>query len=449
MKLFIFGHPDTLNTVRRYILKNHSDIDFETSETEIAVPGKLEKQIQYAEANFDCVLFTGRTPYDILLSRRVPQKPWTYIKRQASQMLSVLLQASAVNHYDICSFSIDSTSLTTFEPHTLERIFHSISVTPSQQQITQINVDPTEADLVKTLVSAHERAYRDGKAAFCITSVSPVYEQLSAKEIPVFRIDFDENAIENAIVHLRMLHLQHSQNKIEVKMAMIEIYDQAEGSDNAYQQKSSLRSRLEVMEKILELSNSLNGALIEIGNNQFCLVFYEHGSHCDDADDFCSQYVPYLIKYAQQKEVKIHIGIGIHPSPRHCRQYALRALGQARSFKSSSAFLCDNCGQLCGPLHPASQSDQAASAVHYSEQMAWNISKKTGIPVSTIENLLNMKITHNGEFSSHDLALTLGISGRNANRLIVSLEEQHLVEISGKKMYSSGGRPLRIFRIII
>lgn len=444
MKLFLVGFDNTLKIVKKFIMKHYADIQFGMYSTMLDVR-ELTEQIRYAEKEYDGILFTGRTPYDIAIAHMVPEKPWIFIRRQEAQLLRILLEAAVMKKLDIRKISIDQLSLAIFEPNFLEQTLRQIGVKPSELQLYYIDADPAENNLIDSFARKHEELYRSHSVSFCLTSLSSVEKILLQRRVPVLRIPFDENSIDDAIAKLRLLHLQYTQDgQTPVSMAMIEVKNDAETFEGATRHRASLLARMEILDEIFAIGNRMGGALIETGYNQFCLVFYHK------KDNFYFEDVPHLVKAAQQKDVRINIGMGIHENLRQCRQYALRALEACRQAKTGAAFLCDQEGRCLGPLHPASVYEQPTGPILYSDELAQTISVQTGIHAKAIESIFKLNISKkDGEFSSHDFANILGISTRNANRLLMLLEEQNIIQLVGKRTYPGGGRPIRIFHLCL
>ena len=147
MKLFLVGFDSTLKIVKKFIMKHYADIQFGMYSTMLDVR-ELTEQIRYAEKEYDGILFTGRTPYDIAIAHMVPEKPWIFIRRQEAQLLRILLEAAVMKKLDIRKISIDQLSLAIFEPNFLEQTLRQIGIKPSELQLYYIDADPAENNLI-------------------------------------------------------------------------------------------------------------------------------------------------------------------------------------------------------------------------------------------------------------------------------------------------------------
>ncbi len=448
MRLFILGHAYTSEPIHRFILKNHPDIVCEIDSFQVSRLDKMQALLQQADKEFDGVLFSGRTSYDIMLSRMTPHIPWVVVLRRERQLLSALLEASATRRYDIQKVSVDAFSLAPFEPDIMERVYKRIGMKIHNVHIYYVDHRPADKDPFVTLLEEHSRLYEAGTVNFCLTSVSPVYEELQRRGIPALRIRFDEIDIETAITEFRLKHLQLTLDQTEIGIAMIELYEPGEEFGGTYRQRAALRGKLELTDELLALSNRLQGAFIELGGDKFCLLI-QHPAHPKrDKDELLYDRLPQLLRYASQRNVGINIGLSYHSNLNICRQHALKALGAARYAEGSAAFFCDYDGNCHGPLRSATVSWESQRTNSYQDGLASQIAQRTGLPTNTIERLLQIKyIKKNGEFTSHDCAKLLGISHRNANRILLVLEDKRVIEIVGKRTYPGGGRPLRVFRI--
>ncbi len=450
MKLLILGHRYTLNFVKKYLLKNHSDIDFQTYVIDIENDKKVEMDIRKAEKNYDALLFTGKYPYDLMLAQMIPAIPWDYVRRQENQLLTLLLKAAVTKHYDITRPCIDKPSLISFSPKTMEKLYNRIGLREGERHIHYVEGDPSDRDLISQLARAHVDCYRRGDASFCITGLSPVYEMLLKENVPAMRIRFDEEALEDALSRLRLIHSQQNKNNYVLCMAMIHMFHWRLSDQGTFMQKDTLHNKLVMIDEIINLSNQLGGALLELGGDQFCLFYYEQPFAEQNDTTVYQKLLPPILQAAQEREITLQIGIGKHTLPRVCRHHALLAMQKAQSMTGSSAFIFDIQGNIQGPIQPIRNSEHIPGPDYYTNDFVWNIAQKTGLPADMLAKIFQMRFHHqNDTFSSHDLAAALGITTRNANRIIQTLEDHQIIELIGKHTYPNGGRPLRIFRILI
>ena len=71
------------------------------------------------------------------------------------------------------------------------------------------------------------------------------------------------------------------------------------------------------------------------------------------------------------------------------------------------------------------------------------------VPAAQLKKLIELREQKGNTFTSQDIAASLQISPRSANRLVGQLEERGIIKEAGKQLRAAAGRPCRIFRLAL
>lgn len=437
MNLLIIGHGQTINHVENVLTKSYHEIRFKTMQFYVDRPQEMAEKIKKQEKDFDCLLFTGKIPYVLSLDYLTPTVPWRYIVRRQRQIYSALLKAAVCMHDDLRRVSIDNASLVSFSPRTVESIYANLGVSTENLRFVEASIyDKTG---ISTIIDTHKRNIQAG-CTFCLTGVSPVYDALQREGIPSIKMQFDDESVADAINELRLAN--YSRKEDAIMMAMFSIQTPRENMSGVTRQRKLLHDKMRITDSVLTLSNELGGALIECGNDQYCLVTQTTVVPNDASVLFTD-----VLRTGQQREISVRIGVGVDKDPCDARHFALRALQMSEENRGNCAFIVSGADQIFGPILP--ESHKNTEDIVYDDDMLAHIARIRDVPAAQLKKLIELREQKGNIFTSQDIAASLQISPRSANRLVGQLEERGIIKEAGKQLRATAGRPCRIFRLTL
>lgn len=136
------------------------------------------------------------------------------------------------------------------------------------------------------------------------------------------------------------------------------------------------------------------------------------------------------------------IGYGIGNSITEAKKHAENALRE--SWSSTGSFVMNESNQIIGPLG----SSQLPSFQQNLPDDIFQIAEKCKLSTLTIQKLISIvKMNGSYEITTNELANHLGVTVRNANRILRNLENGGAATIAHTRSTASKGRPVKVYRL--
>lgn len=437
-KIAVVGHKRTVKIVRKVIATYYkniqmAEVDFiETMDVE-----RVCETLKNLENEVDGVLFTGRIPYDLLNATMVSHTPWVYIDQNYSQLQRTLLEGVYHYGYDIKNASIDS-----YTEEVVYNAYKEIQLPKTSLQVQISTHDIFEPSFLEKLLNFHRENIEMKRASFCLTGVSSIYETLEKEGLPCLWLRPTVDTIKNTIerLKLRQRHRISAEREIVVLSVEPDLRDEYElASENEYQlrlQKNKLA------EAITLFAQKIQAAIVETGSRGY-LLFSTKNIVEMETNEFKT--ISLLDDVKRKTGTTVSLGIGFGTTAREAKFHALKGMYRARKYGGHQAYVVTE-KRYIGPIKPLNIDVESELAIEASLMV---IADRTGISLNTIFKLhcIVAENTRN-RFTPKELSDLLGNSVRSTNRLLEKLESAQLIEITGRQIVGSAGRPSRVFKIL-
>ena len=138
----------------------------------------------------------------------------------------------------------------------------------------------------------------------------------------------------------------------------------------------------------------------------------------------------------------VSVGYGIGKNLVEARNHAELALRE--SFFRRASFYLDDRNVLIGPLDGANPFFADSKLMNRCAELA----QKACISSNTMRKIMFIvDFNQSAELTAPELAHFLGVTVRNANRILASLTENGVAEVIGTRLISSTGRPSKVYRL--
>ena len=138
----------------------------------------------------------------------------------------------------------------------------------------------------------------------------------------------------------------------------------------------------------------------------------------------------------------VSVGYGIGKNLVEARNHAELALRE--SFFQRASFYLDDRNVLIGPLDGANPFFADSKLMNRCAELA----QKACISSNTMRKIMFIvDFNQSAELTAPELAHFLGVTVRNANRILASLTENGVAEVIGTRLISSTGRPSKVYRL--
>lgn len=439
MKIVIVGHHRMTEMVRSTLARLHPAIETDVllMETEDTAP--LATAIPAVESGADGLLFTGRYPYDLLNSAVLSHKPWTYVRRDAAQLLAALLRGSRLHGWDPARVSIDS-----YSDGEVRALCRQTGIPEDGPAVWDRPVG--QPGFLDDLTRFHRRNVSTRRADFCVTGISSVYAALQAAHVPSIILDPTEESIRDAA---QLLLLKRDTRRADERGIVVLAIEQDLPDEHALIRENEYQLALESMgvtEAVYLFAQRIQAAVVERELGRF-LLFTTRSLL--EAETEGLRTFPLLKGPNGLRFGGLSIGIGYGETAREAKYNANLGLLKAKRAGGACTFLVLGPAQMI-PLAPAAahDADRGASSRPLDGRYQ-QAARQAGISLATVLRLQGvMDFEQRDTFTPAELAGLCRMTTRSANRLLEKLLQAGCAQVVGSHAGTGAGRPSRVVRIV-
>ncbi|KQL50198.1 hypothetical protein AN963_08870 [Brevibacillus choshinensis] len=379
----------------------------------------------------DIWFFSGIGPYSMAKQHLQKQKAF-FPQINASVLTKVLLELVYRDGLTLDRVSFDTVSEVYFR-ETLEEL---------GLKCEQPFLNPyQEFPFTHQWVAYHTSLIREGKVDACVTGMLSVAEELKRQGIKVYRMGFTRLTFREIYKQIlqegETLHFKRSQIAVQlIDVADVDriIHEPA----NAYDLR---RLDLKLQEIVLDYTESISGSFVALGNYKF-IIFSTRGSF-EDYPAFHPTNILEKIMLLTNSTANMGIGFGI--TALSAERNAQLALVHAKKHVNS-AILVDHDGSIEGPLRQT----KSISYEYWTEDKEISDGlKKAGVSITTLNKIISVqKALGQNYISASEMAEWMGMTPRNARRILSDLAEHRIIEQIGEETPTNRGRPRKIYRVL-
>ncbi|GAA0429380.1 hypothetical protein GCM10008983_02150 [Lentibacillus halophilus] len=390
--------------------------------------------IRRYEHTVDIWVFTGIVPYLHAVNHGTSRLSF-YLKLDYSSLKQTMLEMSY--HHKM---PLENVSFDTITKDSVTSVYEELNLPTNQIFIKELSHDVRG---INDIIRFHENLYNNDDVNSCVTSIKSVYDSLTEKKIPVFRITPSKQTIKETLTSAS-LHFQTQQfKKSQIAIMYISLADDREywSSQIDVDSYDAYRLNLRIKKEILNYSESVSGIYYAVNMNQF-IIFSTRESFQNPG----KMGRPLLQTITDITHAMVFIGIGYGDTASHANHKAALALQYAEDHQASCIFLGDETNTVEGPLE---KNQSISFSFHTDDPKVMEKLKKSGVSVSSYNKIISVqKQSKEQSVTASQLATWLNMTQRNARRILNGLLNEGLAEIAGEEVPTSKGRPRKIYRIL-
>ncbi|OLO37022.1 hypothetical protein BTR23_14890 [Alkalihalophilus pseudofirmus] len=395
---------------------------------------EVEKIILEHEHEVDFWLFSGYIPYMVARKKLASDENSDYIFSTESSIYKgfmelVYSQGTLVNRISIDM--IPATNLT--EGESLQQL--NKTVKDLYVKTLDVDIDSTE------LFNFHYDLWKQQKTDGALTCYPTVNEALNKAGVPAnflspTRIEIFQTI---RIFFEKIKTSYYKDTQIGVEKIDVKDFDSVKEKMEKTYQTQYLELRMK--ETLIQLSEKLDGSLIEEGNGRYT-IFSSRGA-IEREIQTLEETAHFL---SLEADTTVAVGIGFGKTVLSAEINAHRALQQSKKKEEEQGIvIVQDDGTIIESVH---QAEELTYAYRTDNKEILGKLKKAKINIKTfkkIEALIQKMGWSN--FTTKDLAANLQMGERNAQRIVAALCEVGIAEYIGEESHHHRGRPIKVYRL--
>ena len=393
--------------------------------------------IQDGCAEIEGWIFSGETPYAHAEPYLPKNMPAVSCILNGLEIFRYLLQSLALSKVHVLRISID-----------LPEIASPDWITAMQESgvpFDQVHLHYSDAmhidQNLHSVVNFHNTLWQAGKIERVLTSSTKVRQTLERLHIPVIQMHGSTFTIRNALLKLKERRMHQHLIESEVALTRIETVNMEKlllASSGPLQFQMQL---LHLKEKILELCQNLHGSYLAEKDNGRFEIFASRGIIERNAGKIRKAIEDIRLNL----NIEVSAGIGFGYTAFDAQRNAWRALSYGRQQDPRQDVIAidinGNIQENLGTEHPLTFTASLENPEILSRLESVGVGTRNYMRISAIAK----KIGHG--FTSSEIAQQMGVTDRNARRIIKNLLTAGLVICVGEESLSTRDRPTKKYRM--
>ncbi|MHB1653461.1 MAG: hypothetical protein ACYCVD_13420 [Desulfitobacteriaceae bacterium] len=425
-RVLVIGPEDNVNDVMECHFLFHSlDLiryPYKTPEGAIEI---IRKNL----GNFDGVLFTGPIPYMIASEVFQDEFPMVYLPFGGKALTKALFQA-LYQGANLARISID-----TITRHEAYETLHELGLNSAKLFCLQY----ARVISTKEFVDYHFNLYKKGEIDIAFTCLKSAHEQLLELGVPTIRIMTPRSVIIDALEKVQLIgeSVVNQSNQLVVIFIGADIINEM-----SYTTVEVHEKLLELERMILKFTHEVEGNLTRSVRDQFVIIttrtLFEQSTES-------MTLMPLLGNILNHASFTLQVGVGIANTASIAGYHARIALQKSKKNGENTCFVCLPNKSIFGPLGTYKSTSHKLTVV---EPLLLELAEKTGLSPPLLERVIkSIKDLGTQYFTSYDVAMKLGMSLRNARKILQHLLGQKVVVLAGKELISTRGKPRNVYTL--
>ncbi|MFC0524314.1 hypothetical protein ACFFGV_12125 [Pontibacillus salicampi] len=424
----VIGPKDSIDRIM-YVAKEFTHITFApyTYET-LSEVGDILTKHRY---EVDQWLFSGVLNYTYAMEYEfITPQEGTYPPLHGSSFFGILLEAQLTKGTVFRRVSTDTIST--------EEIDKILSY--YQLESLQYYNHPFEPGMnTDRLIHFHEQLYAEGRTEVVITSIKDVYQALTEKGVPVFRVTPSYLSIKLMIQYLEERAQSTRYRNAQVAIIGCRIEFNPDELESLYYSFKSKHHELDLKRNLLLFAEKINGSLMQPGDGLFFL-FTTRGELSEESDD---ELFSLMEEIKLQANLKANICIGFGETVSQAEQNVRLCFRNIQQYDKPTLLVMDD-DQTITRKEKASE-DFSYHATETGDLWQEKL-KDASISPGVVSKLLSYCKQYGREqFSSQDVARWLKGTERNARRILAEMEKANIIAQCGETQSGERGRPRKVF----
>lgn len=298
-------------------------------------------------------------------------------------------------------------------------------------------------DCYQKLADEHEKLWRSGKVSTILTSSTKINQRLSASGIPVTQVFSSNVSIREAVLRLKEQLMYIAIKKKQVALLRFEPSELDKLYTDSLDFFALQKQDLKLKRHILRLCQEIHGCYFVAKDTMRYEIFASRGLIEENYDKINATINELNINH----RLNISLGIGFADTAFGAQNHAFQALAYGRhQSPNSHVVVIDANGKIT--VNPAGDKCLVLSGASDDAELS-SLLAKAGISIVNYTKIqyIAAQLGSHG-FTANEISAQLGMTSRNASRLISKLLKASLIACIGEESLSGRGRPTRRYQLI-
>ncbi|MCR2821177.1 hypothetical protein NQ185_05900 [Lederbergia panacisoli] len=339
------------------------------------------------------------------------------------------------------TFNLEHLSVDTVEVKYVEQILIEL-----EEEACELIVYKNNSSIlsIKEIVQFHAKNYQE-RAAIPLTGIQEVSRQLKEMGIPH---EWVTPTKLDMIVSLEraLLATDARKNKeAQIVFGLINV-DNLEGRMDKFTSEHDVQLlKLSTHQMLLDYTKLLDGHLTILGGEEY-LFITTRGIFERETRGY--KFIPLLQDTKNKLGISLCIGIGFGMTAAEAGTHARLALRQSKEVGGDVCYIVREDRSVLGPVEITSHTQYERYDLAITDAELLDKAQTAGMSATYMTRLMARVARYRKyDYTAQDLASTLKITVRSANRILLKLMDAELVEIIGEEKVTHKGRPRRIYRL--
>ncbi|MBS4218695.1 hypothetical protein KHA96_10265 [Bacillus sp. FJAT-49711] len=384
--------------------------------------------------DIDVLLFTEYHLYNMAKQEyefNIPVHPVTLLGTALYRSLF-----SVKNTFNLVLLSIDTVEVKYVEQILVELEEETCELIVYQNQSSILSIN----DIVKF----HAKNYHE-RGAIPLTGIQKVSSQLKELNIPH---EWVTPTKQDMIVSLEraLLATDIRKNKeAQIVFGLINVDNLDRGIEKFTSEHDVQLLKLSIHQMLLDYTKLLDGHLTILGGEEY-LFITTRGIFERETRGY--KFIPLLQDTKNKLGISLCIGIGFGRTAAEAGTHARLALRQSKEVGGDVCYIVREDRSVLGPVDITSHTQYERYELAITDAELLDQAQAAGMSATYMTRLMARVARYRKyDYTARELASTLKITVRSANRILLKLMDAKMVEIVGEEKVTHKGRPRRIYRL--
>ncbi len=304
--------------------------------------------------------------------------------------------------------------------------------------------NPSQNTVIEDVVQFHVGNHQKHNA-IALTGIQDVANRLTALDIPH---EWVTPTQQDMIVSLEraLLATNTRRNKeSQIVFGLINI-DNFKGVTEKYSSEHDVQLlKLTIQQMLLDYIKLLDGHLINLGGEEYSFIT-TRGIFERETRGY--KFIPLLQDVKSELGITISLGVGFGRTAAEAGNHARLALRQSKESGGNVCYIVREDRSVLGPVDIATHKQYERYNLSITDPHLLDKAEKAGMSASYMTKVMARVSRHKKiDYTAQELASTLNVTIRSANRILLKWMDAELVDIIGEEKVAHKGRPRRIYRL--